>query len=578
MSVTLSHGSTAATADVTGRLCLDELYRQLAANEPAMGADAPVPAGVIKFGVDVADFLKPSHVREPYTPTLQIADDNGSWLNHSKAAQDEMRAKAKSDARVQAESERYAGVQYGEVEEITDESWALIHLFNNDFAWHSVEAKALELATGHLFTLAGLVPHIDKHYGPICGYDKDGKPCKSHLAARWWKQPSSGGKRAVSSVEMNPTSKPDDPEDEVFNSYHLRKLGMAVPDMTATREDIAIVDDHLLYQAGGCHATREYLLDWTAYLLQNPDFKPNTAPIFVSPRKGVGKTWFAHLLHYILGPELFRFTAGSELWSSYDDVFIDTWGVWLDEMPDPRSMLRSVDATAKLKRLTTSHKSTLRPMFAPSRTMRVPAIIMTLNKMEAIAGFAEGDDRRYCFVVCPDEPRSPAYYNELFAYSGDMKDNKPGYGVAKFYGYMLKRDLSKFDPNAEPPQTGARALVREVCLTAEAAFIKELIEEGAAPFDRDMGRVTGLLNQIEKLYGDKGVLKGMRFTSRSLPSALREIGAKQLGVDGRLKNNASTRMAWCWRNFNEWDKKPASAYSIHIDKGTPPAELEDDHD
>lgn len=37
MSVTLSHSGTAATADVIGRLCLDELYRQLAANEPVAG-------------------------------------------------------------------------------------------------------------------------------------------------------------------------------------------------------------------------------------------------------------------------------------------------------------------------------------------------------------------------------------------------------------------------------------------------------------------------------------------------------------------------------------------------------------
>lgn len=509
---------------------------------------------------------------------IQLADlslaDRVSFQNMAQEDEDFHRQTAIDNARAEASSPEFARAAFGKIGSLTPASQALLVTFQLDMGFHSGTCKAYEFASDVEMTIEALKKYAGKHYAPLCGYRKDGDnliPTKAHLAEVWYER----GKdmRVFREVVMEPTSQLDDPNSPVYNRYHRMSRQMVKPDMTATRADIAILDEHLVLMTGGCTVTCEYFLDWLAYHLQFPDSKPLTAMVSISPKKGTGKSWFHLIMRWLLGPNLVSFTGGDELYSTFDDVYVQKRNVFFDEMPRPSAMRNKGDPMAKLKRFITSPRTTLRPMHKPSKEMRVGTIFITCNEVEALADFTSEEERRFCIMLCLEEKRPVDYYRRLFAWSGD--EDTPGPGMAKLAGYLMQRDLSRFNPKGEPPRTAARAYVQQANISDEAKFLRELVAEGSPPFDKDLGRVQGLLNQLETLF-KPAVLKGLNFTTRSLPSALREIGGKQLGVDGKRKATNSTYTAWCWRNFDAWDDRKPAAFIEYLETGEVPGEGDDD--
>jgi hypothetical protein len=456
---------------------------------------------------------------------------------------------------------------------LTPESWRLVQKVSDDFVLLS-QGKTLcayEKATGKEHSQPGLHQIAMARFGHLQYEDpKDARPVS--IGNLWWNS-NLWHKRTVTGIVLDPTSDDErtynSKHPDNFNRWFLLKRQMARPDMTATRADIKIFDDHLAYQSGGCTTTVEYVLDWLAYLLQNPDSKPSTGLVFVSPQEGTGKTLFYFPLKWIFGDDLVEFTGGEAIYDNFDTVFVNKRITYLDEMPRPEKMRGRGDPYPKLKRITTSNWGTLRAMYTPAAKMRMPALVITLNEVDTLADFAKG--RRFCFILCPDKPREPAYYKTLFDWVGEFS---PGPGIPKLAGYLMNRDVSKFDPNGHAPVTSAKAFIRQTNISTEAEFIRGLIEDRRPPFDKDLGRVEAMLLALDAY--PPAITQGMRFTTRSLPKALEEIGCKQLGVDGRLKTKDSTRRAWCFRDFETWDGRKSRTYNPYIQTGVVPEDTGDD--
>jgi hypothetical protein len=84
------------------------------------------------------------------------------------------------------------------------------------------------------------------------------------------------------------------------------------------------------------------------------------------------------------------------------------------------------------------------------------------------------------------------------------------------------------------------------------SLFEELIEEGVAPFDKDLGRINDLIPQLDTAYS--AMLRGTKLNNRTLPAALERLGHSQLTminyiVDGIWK----TARVWCWRNKEKWE-------------------------
>lgn len=455
-----------------------------------------------------------------------------------------------ASAKDEATSERFANAPYVDQDKVrvkpTDTAWALFRLFASDFAYHMVDERAYELATALRFNRDGLRRLADAFYGPMCGHNPDGDPVKIKLGDMWWRSTRSADVRNISNEVMEPTCDPDDHTSRVFNRYHILRRGAVSPDLTATRDDIKVFDDHLLMSAGGCEVSREFALDWMAHQYQCPGHKPSSAIAIVSPLEGTGKSWFLYPLKWIFGEGLVGSTGGAALYEVYDDPFIHKQLVFIDEIPDPEKNRHGADPIAKVNRMITSPKTTMRPLGKPAVEMRTPSVIIACNKVEYLVAVLTG--RRLCILYNPDTIQDAAYYNMLFAWAGV---DKPGPGMAKLAGYLANRDISKFNPNAEPPVTAGKALARAAALSKEARFFRTLYEEGHPLFAKDFGRALETLNQLDTLC-PPAMLRGLSLGVNNLPKVFKELGWKQVGVDGSYQTANKAHRAWCWRNFEKW--------------------------
>lgn len=541
---------------------------------------APIPAAVneprVKFGEGVATrqapaqgdassllaSMKQAQEAPVPQPVINLLDFfNGLHMQPDEAQL--VREYAIDNARNEAESEAFANARLVDPDKVsvtlTDAAWTLFRAFASDYARNATTEKAHELATGDEFGRNGLRDLAAKFYGTLCGHNEDGHPVRVCLGSMWWRTTRSEDVRVITRVVMEPTAAPDDHTSKTFNRFHVLRRGAVHPDLTAARDDIKLFDDHLLYLTGGCEVTREYVLDWLAHLLQKPDHKPATGLVFVSPANGTGKSWLFQPLKWMLGPDLVSHTGFDALFDGNDGPFIGKWLTFMDEVPRPHMMKRmSRDPYAKLKRLTTQPVTTLRPMYEPAREMRTPCMVIALNEIESLGDVAEG--RRFCIAVCHDQPRGKAYYDALFEWSGIQE---PGPGIAKLAGYLSKRDISKFDANADAPLTSSKLAVRESNRSAEADFLDGLIAERRPPFDKDFGRTEGLLNQIDRSF-TPAVRAGMYFNTRTLPRAFKELGHKVIGVDGAYQTTDKASRMHCWRNFEKWDAASRKERNDHL--------------
>ncbi|MGE8465283.1 MAG: primase-helicase family protein [Pseudomonas putida] len=566
--------AAAQTEAVTRTVLTAEPSKSVSATITLTQPAANEPVGEIQFGKDIAQpqtvgnasGLLASMKQAQEAPVPRPVIDLLGFFNGLHMEPDEarlMREYAIENAKDEAESEAFANARLVDPDKVavtlTDAAWTLFRAFASDYARNATTEKAHELATGDEFGRNGLRDLAAKFYGTLCGHNEDGHPVRVCLGSMWWRTTRSEDVRVITRVVMEPTATADDHTSKTFNQFHILRRKAVRPDLTATREDIKLFDDHLLYLTGGCEVTREYVLNWLAHLLQKPDHKPATGLVFVSPANGTGKSWLFQPLKWMLGPDLVSHTGFDALFDGNDGPFIGRWLVFMDEVPRPHMMKRMPrDPYAKLKRLTTQPVTTLRPMYEPAREMRTPCMVIALNEIESLGDVAEG--RRFCIAVCHDQPRGKAYYDALFEWSGIQE---PGPGVAKLAGYLSKRDISKFDANADAPLTSSKLAVRESNRSAEADFLDGLIEERRPPFDKDFGRTESLLRQLDTLF-PPAVLRGMNFTTRSLPRALKELGHKVIGVDGTYRTTDKGSRMHCWRNFEKWDAASRKERNDHL--------------
>ncbi|WDM88037.1 hypothetical protein LG197_26160 [Pseudomonas asiatica] len=529
---------------VTGSFlsALTQLHGLLAANEPAMEQQTVVPNNTTSFGkTKVSD-------NSSFISEMQRNQQAAEQAAKRTAEQPQASAATPPAGNASEGSARKKQVASGPTSKIDKESRDILRYISEDFVQYvgGKQECALRIESGDMISRAGFKPYCAKHYGDVLFIDSDGKEERVSAGDTWWTW-NDPEKRVVRRVVMEPTSKPEHEDDpEVLNLWHMRKKGMAEPDMSATREDIKMFDDHLLMSAGGCEVTRDYVLDWLAFTYQFPDLKPMTLLAFVSPHEGTGKSWFAIPFKWVFGPELVGTTGVSALYEVYDTPFIDRRMVIFDETCDPTKVRQNADPGAKLRRMTTERETDMRPFGEKMKSMRTPVIVITCNQIDQLASFAEG--RRLCVAYNPDPPCGAEYYDALFDWAGVLS---PGPGIPKLAGYLATRDVSRFNANGTAPQSHAKVLAKEAALSKEAKLLKALYEEDHPVFARDFGRALHVSAQLENLC-TPGMLRGLSLSPTNLPKVFKELGWKQIGVDGGYQTTNKSHRAWCWRDWEKW--------------------------
>lgn len=288
-----------------------------------------------------------------------------------------------------------------------------------------------------------------------------------------------------------------DPEDGeyVFNTWRPGAINPHPFDVAA--EDIKPWLDHVAFILPD-ETAREQFLKWCAFLVQYPGQKMNWAFLLVGPQ-GVGKDIMLRPLYGILGRE--NFTAISS--EDFDNGWTD-WAerqlVIVEELPS----FHKKDVYDKLKRYTAEGV----PYFRVNKK-RIPIyhvrnmqnwFIMS-NHEDAMA--LEIDDRRYFVYATPATKRAPDYYAPLVNETNGLFKDPIFQG--KVWEWLLRYDLSKFNPGEAPPVTQAKINMTEETRHPVDRYLHDDFDEGGKYANRKLVQTREILSDVQALHKFGGV-------------------------------------------------------------------------
>jgi len=435
---------------------------------------------------------------------------------------------------------------------IDNESKELLRYVSEDFVLYVTGGRtvAYHIESGDQINKDGFKHYCAKHYGDVVAYDDDkkddtGEPLRSRLPLGpiWWEW-EDPNRRVVRQFTMVPTDKPEheDPlQGEVFNLWHQLKKSMAEPNPTATLADVEPFLQHLMYISDGDAIAVMYFMNWLANLYQRPQEKLPSAILMYSKIGRIGKSMIYKILKQVFGAPLCATADGSIINSKFMDAMENKRIVFLNEM----SRSDKVDSYERFKSLISEEETTFEGKGRAAKGIsNIAHYIITTNHEDALPLMER--DGRIAIFKCTADRKENSYYAMMHAW---MEGPGPAALAQVLKTWQFPKD---WDSHAPVPQTEAALSVQRASRGGVVSLIEEIVESGRAPFDKDIGTIAMLIEQLTTLYPAN--CKGLN--NRNLPIALERLGAKQMNVrkykakDGR----DTTTRCWCWRNYEQWDK------------------------
>jgi hypothetical protein len=186
----------------------------------------------------------------------------------------------------------------------------------------------------------------------------------------------------------------------------------------------------------------DYVLNWFAHLLQLPAVKPETC-VVITGIQGTGKTIALDPIKKIMGGGYFETTNPErDVWGTFNPLMASSLLVVLSEV-DKRN---AFGHDGKIKGLKTDKEITIRNLHQAPYTIRSShRFIIPTNHPDPV--FLEDGQRRDMIIKMSDEKKGDTVYFTNFANLWDIEDN-----LISLYSYLMKRDISDFDPR-RPPKT-----------------------------------------------------------------------------------------------------------------------------
>lgn len=444
---------------------------------------------------------------------------------------------------------------------IDHESREILKYISEDFVMLATAGKvvAYHIESGDELGKEGFKQYCAKHYGDVLLMipgKNDGDPDtekRTPAGDIWWEW-NEPERRVVRRIVMEPTSKPEnDDNPEVFNRWHIVKHTMAERDPSATAADIVILANHLMYLSGGDVVGVTYFLCWLAQLYQKPEIKIPTAILLYSKNGRVGKNLLQRLISKVFGKPLVASCTGKVLQSNFMDAIEHKRIIFINEL----ARSEKADGYENFKSQVSEEDTQFEGKGRASREIRnIAHYIITTNHGDALPLMER--DGRIAVLRCLAERQDDQYYKTLV----DWIDG-PGAGALAQILATWKFPAD-WDPYAPVPQTAAAKAMQAESRGAMVCLLDELIEEGCAPFDKDIGRINDLIPQLDTAYG--AILRGLKLNNRTLPAALERLGHGQLAMINYITPEGTWKSAriWCWRNIEKWKLTPGQDIAVAL--------------
>lgn len=313
-------------------------------------------------------------------------------------------------------------------------------------------------------------------------------------------------------------------ERALFNLYRPTKLRPKQGDVTPWLEHGEYLIPNLM--------ERNHLLDYMAFNVQHPGVKVNHHPL-LGGGHGIGKDTLIHPFIEAVGAHNTGILDGSELNSSFTEYRYQRKLLVVQEI----QTFHKREVENQLKPMCATPPYELSINIKGVRRFSVPNILslvfMSNHKTQAMR-VSRGDRRLFCIwspaVACSEE-----YYAELWEWlEGD--------GVAYVHDWLIRRDVSGFNPKGRAPWTEYKALLQDVAEDSELEEnIVERIEEKLPPFEQDMFRWDDLKATYPQcLYDAK------------LKEVLESLGVKKLVRDYRREGGRGRVRVWVCRDVERY--------------------------
>lgn len=441
---------------------------------------------------------------------------------------------------------------------IDHESREILRYISEDFVMYAAGGKlvAYHIESGDELGKEGFKQYCAKHYGDVLitipGKNEGDPGTEKRMPAGdiWWEW-NEPDRRVVRRIVMEPTSLPEsDDNPETFNRWHILKHTMADRDTTATAADIAILANHLMYLSGGDVVGVTYFLCWLAQLYQKPEIKIPTAICLYSKHGRVGKNLLQRLISKVFGMPLVASCTGKMLQSNFMDAIEHKRIIFINEL----ARSDKADGYENFKSQISEEYTQFEGKGRASREIRnIAHYIVTTNHDDALPLME--NDGRIAVLRCLDARQDDDYYKQLVAWI----DGPGAPALAQILATW--RFPADWDAYAPVPQTAAAKSMQKAARGPLVCLLEELIEDGQAPFDKDIGRIMDLIPQLDTAYS--AILRGTKLNGRTLPGALERLGYSQMKminymVGGEWK---ATRV-WCWRNQEKWLNAPGQEVAV----------------
>ena len=225
---------------------------------------------------------------------------------------------------------------------------------------------------------------------------------------------------------------------------------------------------------------REHLLDWLAHTLQRPDRKINHCVVLCGSQ-GQGKDTLFWPVTQALGRHC-RQIGAEALGEDFNDYVLGTKLLIVQES-DVGNWSDSKRIANKIKPFIASPPDTLSINSKGIKRFEVQNIVHTIMYSNDVTHpiHISPDDRRYFVLQAPvsvtDEagrqtPEWAEYFRGLWAWL----DAAGGWRAV--VGYLMQRDLSRFDPKAAPPMTAAKETVIDQGRSALEQLLRAMAAQG----------------------------------------------------------------------------------------------------
>lgn len=269
--------------------------------------------------------------------------------------------------------------------------------------------------------------------------------------------------------------------------------------------------DHLF--SGADQASKRWFLDWLAYPLQYPGTKLYTSVLVHGLRTGTGKSLLGYTMAKIYGNN-FTEISESMLRSPFNE-----WARYKQfVLADDVIASRNREDQDLLKKLITQLTIRINEKFVPSYV--VPDCLnyyFTSNHPDAL--FLEDDDRRMFVHEVQVGPLGEDFYKEYDLWVSSST------GPAALFDWMLRRDVSGFNPQARAQSTQAKVRMTQDSQSDLGTWVRQLVSDpepilraAKVPIHQDLFTSTELFG----LYAPQG---NQRVTPNGLARELRRAGA-----------------------------------------------------